>query len=47
MRNLEKYLKNKEIDYSKILKNRCNKENNEYIYKKKIKNDKFEKIINL
>lgn len=46
MRILEKYLKNKEIDYSKLLKNGFIKENDEYIYKQKIQNDQFEIIVN-
>jgi len=41
MRNLEKYLKNKKIDYKKCLKYGFIKENDMYIYNKNILNDKF------
>ncbi len=41
MRNLDKYLKNKTINYDKLLEYGFIKENRKYLYKKNILNNKF------
>lgn len=45
MRNLEKYLKNKKIDYKKCEKYGFIKEGNSYIYKNNICDDKFNMVV--
>ena len=47
MRNLEKELKNKTIDYKKLLEYGFVKENNCYIFKNKIYNNQFEMIVEI
>ena len=47
MRDLEKYLKNKEIDYNKLTKYGFIEDNNKYTYKVKIHNDEFEVIVEI
>lgn len=42
MRNLESRLKNRRINYEKLLKYGFNKENEKYIYRKEIQNNQFE-----
>lgn len=45
MRNLEKYLKNKKIDYKKCEKYGFIKEENSYIYKNNICDDRFNMVV--
>ena len=47
MRNLELYLKNKEIDYKKLIKYGFIKEDNKYIYRTNLYNDEFEIIVEI
>lgn len=47
MRDLERELKNKVIDYKKLLDYGFNKENNSYLLKAKIHNEQFELIVDI
>lgn len=47
MRNLEKELENRTIDYNKLLEYGFSKEKNQYILKKNILNNQFEIIVNI
>lgn len=47
MRDLEKYLNNKKIDYNKLIKYGFIKDNNKYIYKIKIQNNEFEVVVEI
>ena len=47
MRNLEKYIENKKIDYNKLLKYGFKKNNNVYTYLENICNNKFKIVVNL